>query len=130
MIETDELDLETHFVENPFIKMREKANKKKIDSKQTVGAEDLEKANFDDEDIVLMADDDRYVIKDLEQEDVDKRKAKLLKKQRLTSGMSLPGEDMGDDTSSDEEGADVADLRKRVKEQRSGHKQHETAQFD
>jgi hypothetical protein len=66
MIETDELDLETHFVENPFIKMREKANKKKIDSKQTVGAEDLEKANFDDEDIVLMADDDRYVIKDLE----------------------------------------------------------------
>jgi hypothetical protein len=44
--------------------------------------------------------------------------------------MSLPGEDMGDDTSSDEEGADVADLRKRVKEQRCGHKQHETAQFD
>ena len=66
MIETDELELETHFVENPFIKMREKANKKKIDSKLTVGVADLEKGNLEDEDIVFMADDSRFVIKDLE----------------------------------------------------------------
>lgn len=42
--------------------------------------------------------------------------------------MFLPGEDMDDDTSSDEEG--VANLRKRVKDQRSGHKQQEQTQFD
>ena len=32
-IEKDEEELETHFVENPFIKIREKASKRQIDSK-------------------------------------------------------------------------------------------------
>lgn len=31
-MEVDELEVETHFVENPFIKTRERANKKHIDT--------------------------------------------------------------------------------------------------
>ena len=65
MIETAEQDLETHFVENPFIKMREKALRKKIESKAIIGAADLEK-DLDDEDIILMKDEDKLMIKDLE----------------------------------------------------------------
>lgn len=79
VIEQDELDLETHFVENPFIKMREKAHRKKIDSKANMQAEDLEK-DLKDEDIVLNKDEDKLVIKDLEQEEADRRKKKLLKR--------------------------------------------------
>lgn len=121
--------METHFVENPFIKMREKALRKKVDSKTPIGAEDLEKDNFDEEDIILMKDENKLVIKDLEQEEADRRKAKLLKRQRMTSGVAIPGEDMDDDTSSEEE-AEVAHLRKKVKDQRSGHKHVEPQLFE
>ena len=38
----DEDELETHFVENPYIKIREKASRKLLESKNTLGAEDLE----------------------------------------------------------------------------------------
>ena len=66
-IETKEDELETHFVENPFIKLREKSTRKKQDSKVALQAVDLEKNNnFDDEDIVLMKDQNKFVIKDLE----------------------------------------------------------------
>jgi len=110
--------------------MREKALRKKVDGKVMMGVEDLEKENFDDEDIILMKEENKLVIKDLEQEEANKKKAKLLKRQRLTSGMAIPGEDMDDDTSSDEERAGVAHLRKKVKEQRSGHKQIESQLFE
>ena len=46
--------------------MREKALRKKIEGKTTIAAEDLEKDNFDDEDIILMKEDNKLVIKDLE----------------------------------------------------------------
>ena len=87
-----------------------------MDSKVTITAEDLEKDNFDEEDIILLKEEDKLVIKDLEQEKTDKLKQKKLKRQRLTSGMYLPGEDMDDDTSSDEEAAHVAGLRKKIKD--------------
>jgi hypothetical protein len=117
--------LETHFVENPFIKLREKALRKTIDSKVAITAEDLEKDNFEEEDIILLKEEDKLVIKDLEQDKTDKLRQKKLKRQRLTSGMFLPGEEIDDDTSSDEEAAQVAGLRKKIKDQRSGHKQQE-----
>jgi len=41
-IEKDEDELETHFVENPFIKIREKASRKQLDGKNVMGAEDLQ----------------------------------------------------------------------------------------
>jgi len=40
-IEKDEDELETHFVENPFIKIREKASRKQLEGKNVMGAEDL-----------------------------------------------------------------------------------------
>jgi len=39
MMEVDELELETHFVENPFIRSRERANRKNLDSKSMLTAE-------------------------------------------------------------------------------------------
>jgi len=40
-IEQDADDMETHFVENPFIKIREKASRKQLDGKLQMGADDL-----------------------------------------------------------------------------------------
>ena len=98
-----------------------------MDSKVAIAAEDLER-NLDDEDIILIKEDDKLVIKDLEKEASDKKKAKLLKRQRMTSGIALKGEEMGDDTDSEEEG--VSALRKKVKEQRSRHKQDASSVFE
>ncbi|MFO0118184.1 MAG: hypothetical protein ACK521_11430 [bacterium] len=103
-------------MENPFIKLREKALRKNLDSKVAITAEDLEKDNFDNEDIILLEDENKFVIKDLEQEKTDKLRLKKLKRQRLTTGNYLPGEEIDDDTSSDDEGAQVADLRKKIKD--------------
>jgi len=33
MMQVDELEMDTHFVENPFIRTRERANKKLLDAK-------------------------------------------------------------------------------------------------
>ena len=41
-IEQDADEMETHFVENPFIKIREKASRKLLDSKLQMGAEELQ----------------------------------------------------------------------------------------
>lgn len=64
-----------------------------------------------------MKDQDKFIIKDLAQDEDDKKKAKNLKRARLSSGLLVAGEDMGDDTS-DEEG--VSGLRKRVKDHKHG----------
>ena len=130
-IETKEDELETHFVENPFIKLREKSTRKKQDSKVALQAVYLEKNNnFDDEDIVLMKDQNKFVIKDLEQNKDDKLKAKKLKRMRLISGVYVAGEDMGDDTSSEDEAVGVSSLHKRVKDQRFGQKKDSESLFD
>ena len=42
IIEKEDLELETHFVDNPFIRMREKANRKQLESKMHLQADDLE----------------------------------------------------------------------------------------
>ena len=41
-IEKDEDELETHFVENPFIKIREKASRRQLDGQNVMGADDLQ----------------------------------------------------------------------------------------
>ena len=40
-IEKEEDELETHFVENPFIRIREKAARKQLDGRVNLGASDL-----------------------------------------------------------------------------------------
>lgn len=57
-----------------------------------------------------MKDENKFVIKDLEQNKDDKVKAKKLKRMRLISGVYVAGEDMGDDTSSEDEAIGVAGL--------------------
>ena len=42
MIEVDDDNLETHFVENPFIKMREKVSKRTLAGKKNLDGKDLE----------------------------------------------------------------------------------------
>lgn len=42
VIEDDQDNLETHFVENPFIKIREKAARKNRDGKVILAGDDLE----------------------------------------------------------------------------------------
>ena len=46
--------------------------RKNLDSKVTITAEELEKDNFENEDIILLEDENKLVIKDLEQEKFDK----------------------------------------------------------
>ena len=41
-IDKGEDELETHFVENPFIRIREKATRKQLESRNAMGAEDLQ----------------------------------------------------------------------------------------
>lgn len=42
MIDVDDDNLETHFVENPFIKMREKVSKRTLAGKKNLDGQDLE----------------------------------------------------------------------------------------
>ena len=57
-IEKDADEMETHFVENPFIKIREKASRKLIGSKLQMGADDLQ------EDADATAKQDIYFLKE------------------------------------------------------------------
>lgn len=69
-MEVDELEVETHFVENPFIKTRERANKKHFDANQMLTAEQMEE-DAEMHDIVLTSEKGKFLIKDLEQMEVD-----------------------------------------------------------
>ena len=77
-----------------------------------------------------MKDQNKFVIKDLEQNKDDKLKAKKLNRMRLISGVYVAGEDMGDDTSSEDEAVGVSSLQKRVKDQRFGQKKDSESLFD
>lgn len=56
VIEKDEEHLETHFVENPYIKIRERASQRSRDSKNVISATQLE----DEGD--QMRDDDVFIM--------------------------------------------------------------------
>lgn len=78
VIEAGEEDLETHFVENPFIKMREKAllkNQKNMSEQQLKG-------NMEDEDIILIKESGKFVIKDTEEKKRHDQSANQLKRLR------------------------------------------------
>lgn len=67
VIEADEDQLETHFVENPFIKIREKVAKKQRDGKVILAADDLEmQAAEKDKDVYIMQESGKMVVRDLE----------------------------------------------------------------
>lgn len=72
MIDVDDDNLETHFVENPFIKMREKVSKRTLAGKKNLDGQDLvnEAANQAEQDlqtdILRVKESGKLVIKDLE----------------------------------------------------------------
>jgi hypothetical protein len=98
--EVEEDEFETHFVENPFIKMREKAVSKTLHGKTHLGKGDLD-VNEDEHDIILMKESGKFVIKDFEDQEAKKNKEKKLKRTRQEA-MGNDKEEM-DESSSDDE---------------------------
>jgi len=93
-MDADELDVETHFVENPFIRVRERASKNQLDKKQMLGGKELEEDN-PDEDIVVMKDEGgKFMIRDLEQNELDKSNAKKRKRDALEENNDSDSEDI------------------------------------
>jgi hypothetical protein len=66
MMDANDHDVETHFVENPFIRTRERASKKTLDTNAMLGGEELAEDETAGQDIVLMKDAGKFFIKDLE----------------------------------------------------------------
>lgn len=77
-MQAEEQELETHFVENPFIKLRQKNTKRQLDQANHLGVDDIK--NQADQDIILLKDHNKFLIKDLEQMEQDKVKEKLRKR--------------------------------------------------
>lgn len=71
-IQAGEDELETHFVENPFIKLRQKTSKKELAQSNHLGVDDINKD--EDADIIMLKDHNKFLIKDLEQLAQDKVK--------------------------------------------------------
>ena len=63
-IEKDADEMETHFVENPFIKIREKASRKLLDSKLQMGAEELQEdaEAATKQDIYYLKEENKFVV--------------------------------------------------------------------
>lgn len=61
MIEAEEDEFESHFVENPFIKLREKAATKTLHGKTHLGAADFD-VNEDEQDIIMIKESGKFVI--------------------------------------------------------------------
>lgn len=65
VVKDDEMNLETHFVENPYIKMRERANqgsKNLLDEKKLTGDDE----QMVDQDIYVEQENGKFVIQDFE----------------------------------------------------------------
>ena len=82
-MQAGEAELETHFVENPFIKLRQKNTRRQLENANHLGVDDIK--NQEDQDIILLKDHGKYLIKDLEQIAQDKVKEKLRKRNHQES---------------------------------------------
>ena len=100
-IEQDDENYETHFVENPFIKIRERAAQKNRDSKVMMGEEDLQMQakQAAENDVYIMEDSGKMYVQDLEKAQNDKN-AKAKKR-------SKEGYGVDSDTDSDDDAAIV-----------------------
>lgn len=65
MLDIDDVNVESHFVENPFIRVRERANFKQLDRKNMLKADHLEE-DAEDLDIIMMKEAGKFFIRDLE----------------------------------------------------------------
>jgi len=99
VIEDEDMELETHFVENPFIKIRQKAARKLEGPTEALGVEDF--VNDAETDIILMKDENKLVVKDLEKMDRDAARAKVLKRKHQETfgygdGLYMSSDDEGE----------------------------------
>jgi ribosomal RNA-processing protein 12 len=115
VIEAEDEDLETYFIDNPFIRIWERALQKNINAKTALAAKALD-ANDKDQDIIIVKENGKFLIKDLEDEQSNKGKNKALKRVRQEAfGYSDEGSDTDEDMAKDPEV-----WRKKMKELRSG----------
>lgn len=115
----DDENLETHFVENPYIKMRERANqnsKNLLDEKKLTGDDE----QLIDQDIYVQKEDGKLIIKDFEEMD---SKDQDRKKKRRTEGYGVDSDTDSDDetAAASKKGAAVSSnaLKKIIKNQKS-----------
>lgn len=113
VIENEEDELETHFVENPFIRKRVRAND--ISGKVKLGEAQLEgELAGEDHDVYILKETGKFVVRD---EELDERAREEKRKRKRE------GQDEDSDTDSDEEqfgkkGASARDLKKIIKTQK------------
>lgn len=118
LMQADAEEYESHFVENPFIKMRERALQKSLDGKMRLGAKHLlgdGDADMDEEDaamkqdIVLVKESGKFIINDLELEEMKMKKAagSKLTGKRARMELAKDHEESDDDASS--QGDNVSD---------------------
>ena len=102
-IEKEEDELETHFVENPFIKIREKASRKQLDGQNVMGADDLQEDadTTAQQDIYYNKDANKLVVQDLEHIEMEKKKEKDLKRKRRDETGYGDKVDISDDSDDD-----------------------------
>ena len=112
-IDQDEMDLQTHFVENPYIRVRERASRRELESKTQLTAADLQADEKEGAtDLYYLKDQNKLVVKDLEQTEIDKVKAKELKRTRQEIFGYGKGEDISD---SEDETMASGDAKRRAK---------------
>ncbi len=115
MMDVDEINLESHFVENPFIRVRERAAKKQLDAKNMLNVANLEEDDNELQDIIMMKEAGKFYIKDLEQMEQDKADEKTKKRKRA----DLVGYGEGEDIDSDLEDDEIDNLKRKLKDARS-----------
>jgi hypothetical protein len=118
VIEDEDMELETHFVENPFIKIRQRAARKLEGPTEALGVEDF--VNDQETDIILMKDENKLVVKDLEKMDRDAARAKVLKrKHQETFGYGDGLYMSSDDEGKDRKPRDLQSLKSRLRSRSS-----------
>ena len=98
----DDLEVETHFVENPFIRIRERANRKQLEAQQMLSAAQMNEEDAMEQDIVLLNEKGKFFIKDLEQMEVDQANDKIKKRKRAELTGYGPGEEIDSDVENEE----------------------------
>jgi len=109
VMEDDADNLETHFVENPFIKIRERASAKKRFGATALGEEALlTEQDLQDgmniNDVYYMKESGKMIVKDFEKEEKAREERR---KKRATQGYGVDS-----DTDSDDEGATSGLMKK------------------
>lgn len=123
---TEVEEYESHFVENPFIKMRERTLQKNLDGKTRLGAKQLiagsktedqfmEEDDAEKQDIVMIKESGKFVINDLEHMLRKEQKGKLTgKRVRMEIAKDHESDNdssVGDADSDDDSGSDDGDLK-------------------